>query len=197
MRRTGCKGKQTVKRIGVFLRDTRHLWTLLVLIVVGCAGFLFARSRLIPESFGQRSPYRADALEEIAAQPSVLYADSVCLKCHVDVEQERAESLHKAVRCMHCHGLGRNHVAQARKAAESSDSQIDPAEKWDGDFLTQLDLYITQDRATCLVCHEAKVGLPEEFKKINVAEHLEEMGAEAPHSRETCFECHGGHDTAL
>jgi hypothetical protein len=196
MRRTGREGKQTVKRIWVFLCDTRHLWTLLVLILVGCASFLFVRSRLIPESYGQRGPYRADALEEIAAKPGVLYSDSVCHKCHADVEEERAASLHKAVRCMHCHGLGRNHVAQARKAAESSDSPIDPAAKWDGNFLTQLDLYITKDRAICLACHEAKVGMPEEFKKLNVAEHLEEMGAEAPNSRETCFECHGGHDTA-
>jgi hypothetical protein len=38
--------------------------------------------------------------------------------------------------------------------------------------------------------------MPEDFMKINVAEHLEEMGAEEPESRETCFECHGNHDTA-
>jgi hypothetical protein len=38
--------------------------------------------------------------------------------------------------------------------------------------------------------------MPEDFKKTNVAEHLEEMEADEPTSRETCFECHGGHDTA-
>jgi hypothetical protein len=167
-----------------------------VLIFVGCASFLFVRSQLIPKSFGQHSAYRVDALDEIAARPSVLFADTACLKCHVNVEQERAESLHKVVHCMHCHGLGRNHVAQALKAVDLPDSRVDPAEKWDGNFLTGIDLYVTKDRATCLVCHEAKVGMPEKFKKINVAEHLEEMGAEAPGSREACFECHGHHDTA-
>jgi Cytochrome c554 and c-prime len=169
---------------------------LLALIVVGCAGFQFMRSHLVPKSFGQHSAYRADALDEIAAKPSVLYADTECFKCHVDVEQERAESLHKAVRCTHCHGLARDHVAQARKVADQPGSQVAPAEKWDGNFLTDIDLYITKDRAICLSCHEAKIGMPETFKKINVAEHLEEMGAEAPDSREACFECHGPHDTA-
>lgn len=168
----------------------------LVLIVAGGASFLLLRSQLIPKSFGERSAYRVDALDEIAARPSVLHAQSDCLKCHVNVEQERAESLHKVVHCMHCHGLGRNHVAQALKAADSPGSQVDPAGKWDGNFLTHMDLYITKDRATCLVCHEAKVGVPETFKTINVAEHLEEMGAQAPESREACFECHGHHDTA-
>lgn len=185
-----------MKQNPLFSSDARHLWILVALIVAGGAGFLFMRNQLIPKSFGQRSAYRADALQEIAAKPSVLHADSDCLKCHTDVRQERAESLHKAVHCMHCHGIGRKHVAQALKAADAPDSPVEPAATWDGNFFTNVDLYITKDRATCLVCHEAKVGVPEEFKKINVAQHLEEQGAEAPASRETCFECHGAHDTA-
>jgi len=126
----------------------------------------------------------------------MLQADKVCLECHTDVGEERAESLHKAVRCIHCHGLALEHVAVARKAAESADVSVPGAEEWDGDFLTSLDLYVTQDRATCLACHESRVGMPADFQKIVVAEHLEEMGASEPASRETCFECHGGHDTA-
>jgi nitrate reductase cytochrome c-type subunit len=169
---------------------------LLGLILAGSAGLLFVRSQMIPKSFGQHSAYRADALDEIAAKPSVLPEETECLKCHVDVKQERAESLHKAVHCMHCHGVARNHVAQALKAVASPGSQIDAAQQWDGDFLTAIDLYVTKDRATCLACHEEKVGMPEDFKKINVAAHLEEMGAEEPSRREVCFDCHGPHDTA-
>ena len=125
-----------------------------------------------------------------------MLADAVCLKCHVEVEKERVESLHKAVSCFHCHGLGREHVAQARKAAKSPVLSVLPAKKWDGNFRTHIDLYITKDKATCLVCHEARVGMPEKFKKINVARHLKEQEASEPKSRESCFECHGGHDTA-
>lgn len=185
-----------MKRTSSFLRDTIHLWIMLSLIVVVGAGFLFARSQMIPETYGDRGPYRAAALEEIAAKPMVLHADSVCLKCHEDVGEERADTLHEAVRCIHCHGLGREHVTLARRAAESPELTITPAAEWDRDFMTDIDLYITRDRATCLVCHESAVGMPEDFKKIHVAEHLEEMGADEPESRETCFECHAGHDTA-
>ena len=179
-----------------FFIDTRHLWILLVLI--GLAGWAFGtlRGRMVPEGFGQQGPYRAEALVEIAAKPSVFQADAVCHQCHQDVQEERAETLHRAVRCVHCHGQGHKHVAQARLAAESPEYVIEPAAEWDGDFLTSIDLFITQDRKTCLVCHEAAVGMPADFKKINVTEHLEEMEASEAESRETCFECHSGHDTA-
>ena len=74
--------------------------------------------------------------------------------------------------------------------------KVAAAAEWDGDFLTKLDLWMTKDRRVCLSCHEAAVGMPDDFKKIDVAVHLEEQGASEPLSRETCFECHGGHDTA-
>ncbi len=183
-----------------FLWETKHLWILLSILLLGGIVFLNLRSRLIPESYGDRwgryGPYRAAALAEIAAQPSMLLADSVCHQCHEEVEQERADSKHVTVRCIHCHGLAREHVTLAQAASKSSKATLPPAQKWDGDFMSKIDLYVTKDRATCLVCHESTVGMPEWFQKIDVAEHLEEMGAEEPKSKETCFECHGGHDTA-
>ena len=55
---------------------------------------------MVPEDFGkheaQHRPYRRAALKAISERPLVLLADSVCLKCHTDVGEERAESLHKA-----------------------------------------------------------------------------------------------------
>lgn len=185
-----------MKRLLTFLRDTGHLWIVLFLILAGGAGFLWARTQMIPASYGERGAYRAAALGEIAAKPMMLPADKVCLECHGDVGEERAESLHKAVLCIHCHGYGREHIALAREVAASGEGSVPPAQPWDGDFFTKIDLYVTQDRATCLACHESRVGMPADFKKINVAEHLEEMGADEPASRETCFECHAGHDTA-
>ena len=184
-----------MRRILAFLRDTRHLLVLLLLIAAGGAGFMYIRGEMIPESYGQIGPYRAAALGEIAARPSGIMADATCLKCHADVGEERAGTLHEAVGCIHCHGLGREHVAEARRAAETSGVEVSPAKKWDGNFLTDIDLYITKDRATCMACHQAVVGMPKDFKKINIAEHLEEQGAEEPTSRETCFECHEGHNT--
>ena len=179
----------------IFSRDAFHLWVLFFLIVTGGSGLLWVRNQMVPETFGQQGPYRAAALDEIKAKRSVLVADTVCLQCHVDVKKERAESLHKTVSCFHCHGLGREHVALAQKAAKSPGLSVPPSKKWDGNFMTHIDLYITKDKAICLVCHEKRVGMPKNFKKINVAEHLKEQEAEKPKSRESCFECHGGHDT--
>ncbi len=186
-------------RMLAFMRDTWHLQILLLLIILGAAGFLALRTQMVPESYGERSgrygPYRAAALDELAAQPMVLHSDATCLECHEDVGEERTDALHKTVSCMHCHGLGREHVVQARKAAESSELSVEPAEEWDGDFLTKVDLYVAKDRAACLVCHETIVGMPKKFMQIIVDEHLDDMGAEEPESRETCLECHGPHDT--
>lgn len=181
----------------LFSRDTRHLRWLVVLIALGGAGALFVRSQLVPEAFGERGPYRAAALGEIESHPSVLSADANCLKCHTEVQEERAESPHKAVLCMHCHGNGHEHIAAATKAEQSPDHPIPPAEEWDGDFRTKIDLFITQDRSTCLSCHQAVVGMPKDFRSINVAEHLEEQGAEEVNSKNVCFECHAGHSPGI
>lgn len=185
-----------MKGLVEFFRNTRHLWILLCLLTAGGTGIYFARERMIPETYGDIGSYRAAALDELASRPSVLQADSTCLKCHTNVGEERAETLHKAVRCTHCHGLGREHVAEATKAAQSPGTSIPPAKAWDGDFRTSIDLYVTKDKAICLSCHEAVVGMPKAFHKINSKAHLEEMGAKDPASRETCFECHGPHNTA-
>ncbi|MCP4169185.1 MAG: hypothetical protein GY758_00250, partial [Fuerstiella sp.] len=90
----------------IFSRDTRHLRIVVFLIVAGGAGALYVRSQVMPTDFGKRGPYRAAALTEEAAHPSVLQSDANCLKCHADVEEERAESPHKTVGCVHWHGNG-------------------------------------------------------------------------------------------
>jgi hypothetical protein len=176
--------------------DTRHLWALgAFLAAVGLVGMV-VRRELVPDDYGRTGPYRASALDDIAARPSLFQADATCHACHESVEHERAGKSHEAVRCAHCHGHAVEHVATAGRAAKDPSITLPPAAEWDGDFFTKVDLYITKDRATCLSCHEAVVGMPADFKKIDVALHLEEQGASEPLAKETCFECHGGHDTA-
>jgi hypothetical protein len=181
---------------GSLLKDTAHLWLLGSALVVGGLGFIVLRGWMTPASYGEKGPYRAEALQQIAARPSVVPADSVCLECHSKVGEERAESLHKVVRCWHCHGLGTEHVREARLAAKTAGAKPPAAQPWDGDFQTTIDLFVTKDRRTCLVCHESAIGMPANFKKIVVAQHLEDMGAENASSPDVCFECHAGHDTA-
>lgn len=184
-----------MNRLLFYFRSTRHLYMPLAILIAGGIGFAFLRARMVPETFGDTGAYRAAALEELAARPGKIQADRVCLECHDNVKEERAGTLHEAVRCFHCHGQGHEHVAQARKAKDSPETTIEKAHAWDGDFMTKIDLFITKDRATCLSCHESVVGMPGNFKKINVATHLEEMGSSDATSREACFECHAGHNT--
>lgn len=176
--------------------DTRHLWALGAFLAAGGLVGMVVRRELVPDDFGRKGPYRASALADVAARPSLFQADATCHACHEEVQHERAGKAHEAVRCSHCHGYGVEHVATAKRAAADPSVSLPPAAPWDGDFLTKLDLYVTKDRATCLACHTAVVGMPADFKKIDVAVHLEEQGASEPFAKDTCFECHGGHDTA-
>jgi len=178
------------------LRDIRHLLRLAgLLAVVGVLGAV-VRAALVPRDFGTSGPYRESALADNAARPSLFPSDATCHSCHESVREERAGKSHELVRCAHCHGHGREHVRLAGLARDDAGVTLPAAEPWDGNFLTEVDLYVTKDRRVCLSCHESVVGMPADFKKIDVAAHLDEQGASEPLSRETCFECHGGHDTA-
>lgn len=183
-------------RLTVFLRDSGHLWLLLFVILAGGGTFFLIRARLVPATYGDTGAYRAAALLDNANRPAIWPKDQTCLECHQNVAEERHGSLHEAVRCFHCHGVGTDHIEQARLATQKPGISHSPAVAWDGDFFTKLDLYVTKDRKTCLSCHQDAVGVPSGFKKIQVKVHLEEMGASDPDSPEACFECHKGHNTA-
>lgn len=181
----------------LFSRHTRHLRIVASILIICAIGAFFLRQSVVPEAFGARGPYRPAALEQLAAQPSVLSSDATCLKCHSKVQEERAESPHQAVRCMHCHGNGHEHIAAALKAAESPGMEIPKAAEWDGSFHSQQDFFVTQDRATCLSCHASVVGMPKGFRSIDMAKHLEEQGAENVNDKNVCFECHTGHSPGI
>jgi hypothetical protein len=182
---------------GSFLRDTRHLQVLFALLLL--AGLVAAglRSQMIPVSYGQYGPYRGDALHEVASLPQILPTDANCIRCHTAVHEERKDSPHTAVQCSHCHGIGKTHMAQALAAAASSDVVPEAAKEWDGHFPSQVDLFITKDRAVCLSCHQTVVGMPPGFRSIDASKHLEEQGAETPSAADVCFECHTGHSPGI
>jgi hypothetical protein len=181
----------------MFSRDTRHLRILAFLLLVSGAAAMGVRQQFVPASFGEYGPYSGDALRENLDRPMLVSSDAKCLKCHESVGEQRAESPHQTVACMHCHGLGDEHIKHAEMAALSSDHEIPAAVEWDGDFKTQVDFYISHDKASCLACHQKVVGMPDSFRSINVAEHLEEQRASEPMSKNVCFECHDGHSPGL
>ncbi len=179
------------------IRDTRHLQLLALILVVAGGLAFFARGQFVPKSFGSQGPYRAEARDEIAALPHMLSSDASCVQCHQSVHDERKDSPHSAVRCFHCHGNGRQHIAQATKAKSSPELVLDPAKPWDGSYLSAIDLFITKDKAICLSCHQKVVGMPANFRSIDEKKHLEEQGASDAANVETCFECHSGHSPGI
>lgn len=180
-----------------FFRDTRHIQILLLLLLIAGGGAAALRSQLIPKSFGQQGPFRAEALERNAGLRRVHPSDASCVRCHQAVHDERAESPHQAVRCFHCHGIGQEHIQQAEKALTSTASPVNPASEWDHLFPSRVDLFTTKNRAICLSCHESVVGMPANFRAIVVKEHLETQGAENPEHEDVCLECHNGHSPGL
>lgn len=179
------------------IRDTRHLQLLFVLLMAAGVVAFYVRAQFVPKSFGERGPYRAEALDEIASLPHFLSSDASCIQCHQAVHDERKDSPHIAVLCMHCHGNGRQHMAQAIKAKESPELTLDRAKPWDNNFVTSIDLFITKDKAICLSCHQRVVGMPKTFRAIDPDKHLEEQGASDAASPEACFECHSGHSPGI
>jgi hypothetical protein len=186
-----------MKSSGLFSPDSRHLVVLASLLVFGGVAFKLTTRQLVPDTFGDKGPYRAAALEELKAKKHPLIpSDTQCLACHTEVGEERKEALHKEVNCYHCHGYGTEHMAQATKAKETGAEYKSSVQQWDGNFLTKQDLYNTKDRKVCLVCHEHVTGMSEDFSNIVVVDHLKEEEAEHPEKVDVCFECHEGHDTA-
>jgi hypothetical protein len=119
---------------------------LLALAIVG--SYLVARSFLTPSSFGQYGWYRGDAVGEIAAARTPLFAGKqACDECHADIVRKLAAGAHQTLSCEACHGVSREHVENPK---------------------------IPPDKATghyCLRCHEANPSRPAWFKQIVVKNH--------------------------
>jgi nitrate reductase cytochrome c-type subunit len=75
--------------------------------------------------------------------------------------------------------------------------KLEPAKAWDKSFVSQIDLFITKDKAICLSCHQRVVGMPSTFRAIDPTKHLEEQGAADVSSPDVCFECHSGHSPGI
>lgn len=143
-------------------RDYAHVVRMVLVFAVLLGGFITWRAWMVPPDFGVFGHYRAGAITEIAARTPVHAGQAECVTCHEAAQEERVGSRHAPVSCEACHGpLGRH----AR--GETDDAPIRPS-----------------TRAVCLPCHDARLGMPASFQKVNVKEHSESG---------PCTECHKAH----
>ncbi|PJA27270.1 MAG: hypothetical protein CO189_07685 [candidate division Zixibacteria bacterium CG_4_9_14_3_um_filter_46_8] len=160
-------------------RIRQQIISLSILFALLIASFIVARLILIPRSFGEYGHYRADAIDDITAQP-INYAGSVaCIECHDDIVELKANSNHKGLSCEICHGPAAKHI-------EAPDENLPSAPR---------------ERGFCPLCHGYDPSRPTGFPQIVTALHNPGTRCMSchnphnpilPHTPEDCSACHRG-----
>jgi len=141
------------------------------------AALITARIILVPHSFGKYGHYRADAVDEIGAEP-VNYAGSrACIECHGDIFEMKEKSNHRGLSCEICHGPAAKHI-------EAPDENLPVAPR---------------ERGFCPLCHGYNPSRPTGFPQIITALHNPGKACMSchnphnpllPHTPEDCSACH-------
>lgn len=148
------------------MKDVQHLIRVVVIFAVVFIGFLSVRKLLVPESFGKLGHYRANAVDEFAAQPGRYAGEPACKKCHAQQASDKAKSSHRSISCESCHGALLAHVENPKSGSRPRK----PKE--------------AEVRAFCGHCHAKSVSRPARFPQVDVAAH----NPDAP-----CSMCHQPH----
>ena len=143
-----------------------HLKRAFLILVLVIIGFLFVRSFIVPESFGQYGWYRGDSVAELRDIP-VGYAGSTSCsginnECHKTTYSIWVDSRHKTVNCETCHGPAEKHVIDTRIMPEPANDTRD----------------------FCGLCHFKRAARPADFPQIDPETHGENL---------KCAYCHNPH----
>jgi len=141
-----------------------HLKRVFMLLVIAIIGFVFVRSMIVPESFGEYGWYRANSINDIR-NFQVKHAGSASCgeeSCHKTIYSIWKGSGHKTVNCETCHGPSEEHVSNVR---------ISPTPANDS-------------RDFCGLCHFKRAARPEGFPQIDPEIHGENL---------KCTYCHNPH----
>lgn len=155
----------------------KQIIPLAIIFVALIAALVAARIMLVPESFGKYGHYRANAVDEIAAQEMVFAGAKACYECHDDIYDLKAQSRHKHVACEVCHGPAMDHT-------EAPD-EVTPD--------------IPTGRDGCTLCHGYNLSRPSGFPQIVSERHNpgracmschEAHNPTLPHAPSDCSACH-------
>lgn len=128
-------------------------------------GFFFARTQLVPPTFGDVGHYRAAAVGEIAAKPIHFAGQEACSSadCHQDTMETKSAGYHRGVSCEVCHGPAEDHVLAPEEHKVKK----------------------PKSRAFCPVCHTYLPARPTGFPQIIPENH---------NQPKSCIKCHDPHD---
>lgn len=155
----------------------KQILPLILLFLLVVAALVWARQLLVPDTFGQYGHYRADAVDEIAAQDIVYAGFEACNDCHDDIYERKQQSNHRGVSCEVCHGPAASHV-------EVPDEFTPGAPR---------------GRGYCPLCHGYDSSRPSGFPQIIPKQHNpgkpcmschDPHNPLLPHPPEKCSACH-------
>jgi len=153
------------------MNDTKHLWRLFLLVVIGVTAVIVGRLFFVPKTFGMFGPYRAANLLEQRAFPVKYQGPGACEPCHADEYAFWKANGHKTIICEDCHAPITTHIKGDEKFA---------------------DMEINRSFNFCLRCHQKLPARPEKFPQIDPIEHLAD--AKLSLQDTVCLVCHSPHD---
>ncbi|MBI5093674.1 MAG: hypothetical protein HZB26_14675 [Candidatus Hydrogenedentes bacterium] len=155
---------------------TKHLWRVVLILVLAGAGAIIGRHFLIPKSFGEQGFYRYDSLGDYMTQPVRHGGDAACAACHKDRADAKAGGKHATVSCESCHAPMASHATTEAKTA---------------------DMPKNRDMTLCLWCHQKLRARPETMPQIEISEHLAALDPEDAKKADVCFNCHDVHNPSM
>jgi hypothetical protein len=154
------------------MEHARHVFRVLLVLLVGIVVFVIGRSFLVPKSFGMYGSYRFDNVaEQAGARPPLHGGAASCAGCHENRAKPIAAGKHAKVSCEVCHGpLGR-HVKDGKAVAK---------------------MPVDRSVRLCANCHRKIDGRPARFPQVVIEKHVEGGLGE-----KGCLDCHDPHSPKL
>lgn len=155
----------------------RQIIGLAFIFAITIGSLIVARMFLVPPTFGTYGHYRADAVDEIAAQEISYAGYGACVDCHEEIHELNQQSNHSGVSCEVCHGPAARHI-------EAPDEFVPDAPR---------------KRGYCPLCHGYNPSRPTGFPQIVTEYHNPGKPCMAchdphnpllPHKPEECSACH-------
>jgi len=100
------------------MEHSKHLWRVVLILMVFFLGFVGFRHFMVPKSFGLAGPYRYDSIQDHMALPVVHGGRESCKKCHEEKYDMVMKGKHKAVSCEVCHEPVTVHAKDGAKIAD-------------------------------------------------------------------------------
>jgi hypothetical protein len=154
------------------MEHSRHVFRVLLVLLVATATIVLGRGLLVPRSYGAYGPYRFDNVAEQRAARRPLHggADS-CAACHGERLAALRKGAHRTVSCEVCHAPLGLHVRDGAKIAA---------------------MRVDRSYGLCARCHRKIDGRPAAVKQVVLEQHVQ--GALGP---DACLDCHDPHAPKL